>query len=405
MAQKIPIIIVGNGLTSEIMCSALDYFNLEHIRLLPQKSSFADIRTTTINVASQKMLSRLNLWSFSEDERTEITKIIVSNNKFKANCFDGATNSCELSFSLGDRPMAWTIHNNKLLELCRTQNINNSVPIEIYEGPLSFSYNDEGVKITDISGRQWQSTLLIACDGANSQARKAAGLLTKSMAANQKAIVAEINLNRLHNNIAFQRFLPDGPLAFMPVSTEGAALVWSLSSRVANMIYELSDTEFESQLINALGDAFQDISLCSQRSMWTLRPSITRNMGQPGLILAGDSNHSIHPLAGMGFNLALGDIAVICDCLVSAKENGLSFSHASILEEYRAKRRIEVEAMIGVTQGLNRLFSYNSFQSKILPSSLVNIGLSIMDVLPIKQQIAQIASGGVLTTANLFTDI
>ena len=128
-------------------------------------------------------------------------------------------------------------------------------------------------------------------------------------------------------------------------------------------------------------------------------------MGQPGLILAGDSNHSIHPLAGMGFNLALADIAVICDCLDSARKNGLLFSHASIIAEYRAKRRIEVEAIIAVTQGLNRLFSYNSFQSKILPSRLINFGLGLMDILPIKKQISYIASGGILTSAKLFSDI
>jgi 2-polyprenyl-6-methoxyphenol hydroxylase-like FAD-dependent oxidoreductase len=128
-------------------------------------------------------------------------------------------------------------------------------------------------------------------------------------------------------------------------------------------------------------------------------------MGQPGLLLAGDSSHSIHPLAGMGFNLALGDIAVICDCLDSARNNGLSFSHPSILTDYQAKRRVEIEAIIGVTQGLNRLFSHKSFQLKLLPSGLIDFGLGVMDMLPIKKQLTQIATGGVLTSARLFSDI
>ncbi len=405
MNQQTPIIIVGSGLTAEVMCSALNHFNLEYIRLLPKKTIFTDIRTTTINIASQKMLSRLGLWSFSENERTEITNILVSQNKFGANCFDRVANPYSLSFSLDGRPMAWTVQNSSLLEICNSKNAKSSSSIEIYEGNLNFLYRNNGVTITDICGKKWQSDLLIACDGANSQARKAAGLYTKYLVANQKSVVTRVNLNRLHNNIAFQRFLPDGPIALMPVRTQECALVWSLSNINANAIYDLSDTEFETQMINVLGDAFKDIKVSSQRNIWTLKPSITRSMGKSGLILAGDSNHSIHPLAGMGFNLALADIAVICDCLINARKNGLLFSHASILAEYRARRRVEVEAIIGATQGLNRLFSYNSFQSKVLPSSLINIGLGIMDILPMKKQISHIACGGVLTTATLLSDI
>ena len=75
MIQKTPVIVVGNGLTAEVMCSALDYFNLKYTRLLQEIQCSTDTRTTTINVASQKMLSRLKLWSSLEDEKTAIKKI------------------------------------------------------------------------------------------------------------------------------------------------------------------------------------------------------------------------------------------------------------------------------------------------------------------------------------------
>ena len=404
MAQRIPIIVLGNGLTAEVMCKALNYFNLEYLQLLSQKPLLNDSRTTTINTASQKMLSRLNLWSFSEDEKTEITNIIVSTNKFMVNCFDRVVDLCSLSLSLKDQPMAWTLQNSSLFEICHKQNAKSPSNVEIYEGDLSVLNDYNNITITDNNGKQWQSDLLIACDGADSQIRKSAGLQRTSMIANQKAIVAKVNLNRFHNNIAFQRFLPDGPIALMPVKEKEAALVWSLSNTKANTTFNLSDEEFEWQMINALGDAFIDTKICSERNIWTLRPSFTRSMGGPGIVLAGDASHSIHPLAGMGFNLALADIAVICDCLDDARKNGISFSHASILAEYRSRRRVEVAAIIAITQGLNRLFSYNSFQSKIFPSSLINIGLGIMDILPIKNQIARVASGGILTSARLLSD-
>ena len=191
----------------------------------------------------------------------------------------------------------------------------------------------------------------------------------------------------------------------MPIKAQEAALVWSATNKVADTLSEMSDSDFTYQVREALGDGFSALAINSKRGIWPLNPSITRSMGQPGLLLAGDSSHSIHPLAGMGFNLALGDIAVICDCLDSARNNGLSFSHPSILTDYQAKRRVEIEAITGVTQGLNRLFSHKSFQLKLLPSGLIDFGLGVMDMLPIKKQLTQIATGGVLTSARLFSDI
>ena len=402
---KTPIIVIGNGLTAKVMCAALDYFNLEYTQLIPARSDVTDSRTTTINLASQKMLSHLNLWSFSAEDSTKITEILVSQKSFGTDCFDTKNKASSLRFSLDGEPMAWTIENNSLLQSCYELNLQSPSHICVYEGALSFDFSPLSVTITDSKGTQWQAELLIACDGAHSQARIAAGLSSTSLSAHQKAVIARINLNRFHNNKAFQRFLPDGPIALMPIKAQEAALVWSATNKVADTLSEMSDSDFTYQVREALGDGFSALTINSKRGIWPLNPSITRSMGQPGLLLAGDSSHSIHPLAGMGFNLALGDIAVICDCLDSARNNGLSFSHPSILTDYQAKRRVEIEAIIGVTQGLNRLFSHKSFQLKLLPSGLIDLGLGVMDMLPIKKQLTQIATGGVLTSARLFSDI
>ena len=405
MVHKTPIIVIGNGLTAKVMCAALDYFNLEYTQLIPAKNDVTDSRTTTINLASQKMLSHLNLWSFSAEDSTKITEILVSQKSFGTNCFHNKSNASSLCFSLDGEPMAWTIENNSLLQSCYELNLQSPSQICVYEEALSFDFSPLSVNVRDSKGAQWQAELLIACDGAHSQARVAAGLSSTSLAARQKAVIARINLNRFHNNKAFQRFLPDGPIALMPIKAQEAALVWSATNKVADTLSEMSDSDFTYQVREKLGDGFGELTINSKRGIWPLNPSITRSMGQPGLLLAGDSSHSIHPLAGMGFNLALGDIAVICDCLDNARNNGLSFSHPSILTDYQAKRRVEVEAVIGVTQGLNRLFSHKSFQLKLLPSGLIDFGLYIMDMLPIKKQLTQIATGGVLTSASLFSDI
>ena len=401
MAHKTRILVMGNGLTAKVMCAALDYFNLEYAQLIPAKNHVTDTRTTTINLASQRMLSHLNLWSFSPKFSTKITEILVSQKKFGKDCFDKKKKASSLCFSLDGEPMAWTIENSSLLHSCYELKLQSPSQIYLYEEILRFDFDSQNVNIADIKGEEWNTELLIACDGVNSQARSAAGLRSTSLAAHQKALIARINLNHFHNNKAFQRFLPDGPIALMPVNAQEAALVWSLTNAVADAIFEMPENEFTRRVIDALGNGFNELTLNSKREIWPLNPSITRSMGQQGLLLAGDSSHSVHPLAGMGFNLALADIAVICDCLDTARNNGLSFSHPSILAEYQAKRRVEIEAIIAVTQGLNRLFSYESFQLKLMPSGLIDFGLSVMDMLPIKKQLTQIATGGVLTSASL----
>ena len=405
MVHKTQILVTGTGLTAKVMCAALDYFNFEYTQLIPARGYNTDTRTTTINLASQRMLSHLNLWSFSSEVSTKITEILVSQRKFGKDCFEKNDKSASLCFSLDGEPMAWTVENSSLLQSCYERSLQSPSQICFYEQALSFDFSSQNVSVSDIKGDEWHAELLIACDGVNSQARSAAGLRSTSLVANQKAIIARINLNHFHNNKAFQRFLPDGPIALMPVKAQEAALVWSLTNTVADSMFEMSESEFTQQVRNALGDGFSQLTMSSKRGIWPLNPSITRSMGKQGLLLAGDSGHSVHPLAGMGFNLALADIAVICDCLDTARKNGLSFWHASLLAEYQAKRRVEIEAVIGVTQGLNRLFSHKSFRLQLLPSGVIDFGLGVMDVLPIKKQLTKIAAGGVLTSASLLSEI
>lgn len=404
MTFKTPIMVIGGGLTAEIMCVSLAYFGLEYSRLKPPSLAYKDARTTTINLASQKMLSHLNLWSYSAENSTKISDILVSQKSFGRDCYESRSYPYALNFSLNGQPMAWTVENTYLLESAQQKNEKSILPVYTYDGELHFNFGAEQVTITDDKGTTWQTELVIACDGANSPTRSASGLKSKSLAANQKAIIARVDLNQFHHNRAFQRFLPDGPIALMPIKQQEAALVWSITNKHADKLFELSDEAFQQQVINALGSGFDSLAINSKRAIWPLTPSISRSMGKTGLLLAGDSSHAIHPLAGMGFNLALGDIAVICDCLEIAKKRGLKLSHPSILLEYQARRRIEIEAILGVTQGLNRLFSYKSFHLKIIPSSLINFGLGVMDMLPIKKQLLNIATGGVLTSASLLSD-
>ena len=133
MAHKTRILVMGNGLTAKVMCAALDYFNLEYAQLIPARNHVNDTRTTTINLASQKMLSHLNLWSFSAEDSTKITDILVSQRKFGTDCFDKKNKAASIYFSLDGEPMAWTIENNSLLRSCYELNLRSPSHICVYD--------------------------------------------------------------------------------------------------------------------------------------------------------------------------------------------------------------------------------------------------------------------------------
>jgi 2-octaprenyl-6-methoxyphenol hydroxylase len=114
------------------------------------------------------------------------------------------------------------------------------------------------------------------------------------------------------------------------------------------------------------------------------------------LVLAGDAGHAIHPLAGQGYNLALGDAAVLADCLANANRRGLDAGHRSIRSEYSAGRWLEVNAMTAITSGLNQLMSFHPAIAKIAGASMGLVSRS-----PLKSLCQKSAVGGHLTRANL----
>jgi 2-octaprenyl-6-methoxyphenol hydroxylase len=119
-------------------------------------------------------------------------------------------------------------------------------------------------------------------------------------------------------------------------------------------------------------------------------------MTSPHLVLAGDASHAIHPLAGQGYNLALGDAAVLADCLARASARGLSAGHRSVETDYLAGRKFEVTAMTAMTSGLNQLMSFQPAIAKV-----TGAGMGLVNAGPVKSFFQKSAMGGHLARANL----
>jgi len=211
-------------------------------------------------------------------------------------------------------------------------------------------------------GRQLQTSLLVAADGANSKVRALEHIAMREWDYNHHAIVATVKTELSHGHTARQRFLPEGPLAFLPLSsaqddTHYCSIVWSAIPSYAENLMALTDDEFTEALAAAFEYQLGSISAVSRRFSFPLRQRHVVDYIKPGLALVGDAAHTIHPLAGQGVNLGLMDIKTLSEELLRSQQRGLSPGSIAVLERYQRRRKGANLAMMAGMDGLKRLFS------------------------------------------------
>ncbi|XP_066884213.1 ubiquinone biosynthesis monooxygenase COQ6, mitochondrial isoform X2 [Kogia breviceps] len=294
-----------------------------------------------------------------------------------------------------------------------------------YTWPYPFSMADSSpwVHITLGDGSILQTKLLIGADGHNSGVRQAAGIQNVSWNYDQSAVVATLHLlEATENNVAWQRFLPSGPIALLPLSDTLSSLVWSTSHEHAAELVSMDEENFVDAINSAFwSDANHTDFIDSAGSMLQyavaflkptktsarqLPPSVARvdaksrvlfplGLGhaaeyvRPRLALIGDAAHRVHPLAGQGANMGFGDISSLLHHLRTAAFNGKDLGSMSHLTAYETDRQRHNTALLAATDLLKRLYSTSATPLVLLRTW----GLQATNaVSPLKEQIMAFAS-------------
>src|SRR5918993_2511212 len=238
-------------------------------------------------------------------------------------------------------------------------------------------------------GGTMRATALLAADGSESAVRRLLGLPVARHRYEQTAVVTHVTSRGEHQETAWQRFLPGGPLALLPLADGRSSIVWSLPTAEAERLLAATDTEFLAELTKASTGVIGELTACGRRVAFPLQALHALRYTAPRVALLGDAAHTVHPLAGQGMNLGLLDAASIAAIIEDALLAGEDVGDLKVLRRYERQRKGDNLAMLAAFDALNRLFALPGWA---LP--LRSLGLRAVEAAhPVKRALMRKALG------------
>ena len=234
-----------------------------------------------------------------------------------------------------------------------------------------------GVKTAN-GTRSLTAALVVGADGANSVVRAQLGISVHEHAYGQSAVIANITTSRPHDYTAYERFTDSGPVAMLPLDAQHTAMVWTVEAAQLESVMALDDRQFISTLQQRFGYRLGRILSVTPRQSWPLHLRRAASPVAARAVLVGNAAHTLHPVAGQGFNLGLRDVATLADVVTDAWRRHDDPGQAQSMQRYADWRRRDHELIVGFSDMLVRVFSNPS-----MPVALVrSLGLALTDYLP-----------------------
>jgi 2-octaprenyl-6-methoxyphenol hydroxylase len=381
------VVIVGGGLVGASLACALASQPLrvavvESFPLGSDSQPGFDERTLALSYGSRQIFEGLGLWSeIVLSDATPIRHIHVSDQGYPGiTHLDSEAEGVDaLGYVVPSRVLGGVLAE----ALPGVANLTLFSPATLTQ----FSRDDQQATLT-INHNNTQQTLttrlLVGADGIQSAVRDLADIGSRQVDYGQTAVVTNIATERFHDYTAYERFTAHGPLAVLPASNNKddigyrSAVVWTVDSKQTEHILALDDEHFMQSLAEEFGQRLGSILRVGKRQAFPLSLRHARDHVQPRLALIGNAAHTLHPIAGQGFNLGLRDVAALAEVIKKATDAQDDPGSLLTLNAYARWRRRDHLRVIAFTDSMVRLFS-NRFPPLVLAR---NLGLLAADILP-----------------------
>jgi len=389
--------IVGGGMVGATLAVALAPLNLRValIEAIPHNAAAQpsfDERTTALSNGSRRILETIGVWSALDALATPIAKIHVSDQgRFGFARIDAREQ--------GLKAMGYVVANRALGSALWSRLSSAAIKVFCPAEVSGLTATDEAVKIEIAEAGAKiaiDAKLIVAADGAQSVVRSAFGVAAEVRDYGQTAVITTVLPQRFHDNVAYERFTPEGPLALLPLDGGRCTLVLTLAKDAAQSALAWSDQEFLAEVQRRFGFRLGRFLKVGRRVPYPLSLTQSDRTSAPRCVIIGNAAQGLHPVAGMGFNLGLRDAASLAELIAEnarsdAEGKNADPGNAQLLREYDAWRSADRGGVIAFTDGLVRLFS-NPLSAV---ARLRNLGLLAFDLLPpAKSALSRLSTGG-----------
>ncbi|MEX1201239.1 MAG: 2-octaprenyl-6-methoxyphenyl hydroxylase [Methylophaga sp.] len=380
------VLIVGAGMVGTSLALALKNTSLKigiieaHSIETDSQPNFDD-RGIALSYGSQRIFETLGLWPALQAYATPILDIHISDR--------GHFGVTRLSAQAANVPALGQVLTAKQLgqqlniALQQADNIELLSPLKVTA--LETSPDKTTVLLSD--KQKLHCKLLVAADGQHSTIRELLKLGSWQRDYQQTAVTANISTERAHQNRAFERFTDSGPLALLPMSDNRSSLVWTVNTDDEQRLLALSDEDFLQALQQRFGFRLGHFTRVGKRSSYPLGLMQTDAAIQPRLVLIGNAAHSLHPIAGQGFNLGLRDAAVLAEVI---SQHADDCGHPQSLQAYQDW---QLPAQDNIVKATDRLVKIFSNANPVLGHGR-SAALAMLDILPPVKQRLSLASMG-----------
>ena len=348
-----------------------------------------DARSTALSYGSCLIYRELELWNRLRERACPIETVHVS-----AKGRFGSARMC--AADQGWPALGYVIENawlgNVLIQALHGTGVATRSPDKVVSaGAVGNKY----VQVTLESGATLETELLVVADGSRSELRDALGIGSSERHYGQCALIANIAHSKPHGGTACERFTRRGPIAMLPLlaaddGSHRSALVWSLPEDEAATLLAAEEGNFLAHLQKRFGYRLGRLLRAGERHSYPLSLVEADEQVRQGVVVMGNAAHSLHPVAGQGFNLALRDVARLGDILGRAWGEGRALGDLQVLEQYRTQQAADQRMTTRFSDRLPGLF----MRGTPVPGPLRDLGLAALDISPgLKREFVRYTAG------------